>query len=44
MRSLLDQFTIFQNDDLVGIHHSTEPVSNHNDRLTLHQLCNGPLD
>ena len=44
MRSQLRQFTIFQNYNLVGIHDSAKSVSNHNDRLALHQFCNGPLD
>ena len=35
---------IFQNYNLVGIHDSAKSVSNHDDRLALHQFCNGPLD
>ena len=42
--SMLYQPSIVKDEDLVCIYNCTEPVSNHNDRLTLHQLCNGPLD
>lgn len=44
MCTVFHQSTVIKNENLVGIHNGTKPVSNHNDRLTLHQLCNGPLD
>ena len=44
MCAAFHQFSIVEDKNLVGIPNGTKPVSNHNDRLTLHQLCDGPLD
>lgn len=44
MSALLNQLTIIQDNDLVSIHHSAEPMSNHNNRLTLYQFCNSTLN
>ena len=42
--SILCQPSIVKDEDLVCIYNCTEPVSNHNDRLTLHQFGNRLLN
>ena len=42
--SMLYQPSIVKDEDLVCIYNCTEPVSNHNDRLTLHQFGNRLLN
>ena len=41
MGALLNDLTVIDNKNLVGMAHSFQPVSNHNDRLIVGQFCNG---
>ena len=41
MRALLNDLTVIDNKNLVGMAHGFQPVGNHNDRLIVGQFCNG---
>ena len=41
MGVLLNDLTVIDNKNLVGMAHSFQPVSNHDDRLIEGQFCNG---
>ena len=41
MGALLDDLTVIDNKNLVGMAHGFQPVSNHDDRLIVGQFCNG---
>ena len=41
MGALLNDLTVIDNKNLVGMAHSFQPVSNHDDRLIVGQFCNG---
>ena len=41
MGALLNDLTVIDNKNLVGMAHGFQPVGNHNDRLIVGQFCNG---
>ena len=41
MGALLNDLTVIDNKNLVGMAHGFQPVGNHNDRLAVGQFCNG---
>ena len=44
MRAAFDDFAVFQDDNLVSLHHGGEPVRDHERCAARHQALNGVLN